>query len=230
MRVTALEPQEHRPDRWSLFLDGAFAFGLDGALVVAEGIAVGLELGPAAVERLRLASAEQDLYSAALRFLEPRPRSRAEVRRRLTRPHPRRTPPEPAAVERVLERLAAAGVLDDRDFADFWIDNRDRFSPRGARALGMELRQRGVDRATAETLTAPERDAGRALAAGRQRLRSLAGLDYQTFRTRLGPFLLRRGFDYTTARETVRQLWAETHDDAPPTDDDDAPSDAQSLP
>src|SRR5690349_11716185 len=80
MRVTALEPQEHRPDRWSLFLDGAFAFGLDGALVVAEGIAVGLELGPAAVERLRLASAEQDLYSAALRFLEPRPRSRAEVR------------------------------------------------------------------------------------------------------------------------------------------------------
>jgi regulatory protein len=125
-------------------------------------------------------------------------------------------------VDHVLDRLAAAGVLDDREFADFWIDNRDRFSPRGARALGMELRQRGVDRATAETLTAPERDAERALTAGRQRLRSLAGLDYATFRARLGPFLLRRGFDYATARETVRQLWTETHDDTRAPADDDA--------
>lgn len=227
MRVTALEPQARRPDRWNLYLDGTFALGLDSALLVAEGLAVGLDLSPADVERLRRASAEQDLYSAALRFLEPRPRSRAEVRRRLTRPHPRRPPPDSAAVERVLDRLASAGVLDDREFADFWIDNRDRFSPRGARALGAELRQRGVDRATAETVTAPERDAERALAAGRQRLRNLTGLDYPTFRDRLGPFLLRRGFDYTTARETIRQLWAETHDDDCPTDDED---DSASVP
>jgi regulatory protein len=226
MIVTALEPQERRPDRWNLLLDGAFAFALDGAVVVAEALAVGQTLAPADVERLRRAGQEQDLLAAALHFLAPRPRSRAEVRRRLTRARPHRSLPDAALVERVLARLEASGVLDDRDFASFWVENRDRFNPRSARALGMELRQRGVDRETVEVTTEPERDAERALAAGRQKLRALAGLDYPTFRDRLGPFLLRRGFDYPTARETVRQLWAETRDSAMPTGEpEEAPTD-----
>ena len=223
MRITQLEPQIRRPDRWNLSLDGAFAFGLDGAVVVEEGLAVGQELTPAAVERLRAAAAERDLYAAALRFLAPRPRSRAEVRRRLLRPRPKHPSADAGAVERVLERLTRDGYLDDRDFAGFWVENRERFSPRGARALAAELRQRGVDRATGEAATDPDRDAERALAAGRQKLHTLAGLDYQAFRDRLGPFLLRRGFGYDVARTAVRQLWDEARGDH--SADDDTPDD-----
>lgn len=210
MKVTALEPQMRRPDRWNVALDGAFAFVLDGAVVVAEGLAVGQELTPEAVECLRAAGEEQDLLAAGLRFLAPRPRSRAEVRRRLLRPRPRQQPPDARVVERVLERLETSGLLDDRAFADFWVENRERFSPRSAHALGQELRQRGVDAETVEATTEPERDFDRALAAGRQKLRSLAGADYPTFRDRLGPFLLRRGFSFEVARSAVRRLWEET--------------------
>jgi regulatory protein len=230
MRITQLEPQARRPDRWNLALDGAFAFGLDSAVVVEYGLAVGQDLPPATVEQLRAAAADHDLYAAALRFLAPRPRSRAEVRRRLLRPRPvspratpalaSRPPADPAAVERTLDRLASDGYLDDHDFASYWVDNRERFSPRGARALSAELRQRGVDRATVDAATEPVRDAERALAAGRQRLRALAGLDYRAFNDRLGPFLLRRGFGYEVARAAVRQLWAEFHGDQPSGDDD----------
>lgn len=238
MRITQLEPQARRPDRWNLALDGAFAFGLDGAVVAAHGLAVGQELTPDTVERLRSAAAEHDLYAAALRFLAPRPRSRAEVRRRLLRPRPTspranparasRPPADLAAVERVLDRLTGEGYLDDRDFAGFWVENRERFSPRGARALAAELRQRGVDRATVDAATDPDRDAERALAAGRQKLRTLAGLEYRAFNDRLGPFLLRRGFGYEVARATVRALWAETHGDerAEADDANDADEDA----
>lgn len=223
MIVTALDPQARRPDRWNLWLDGTFAFGLEGGVVVAEGLFVGQELAPGDVERLRHAAEEQDLLAAALRFLAPRPRSRTEVRRRLLRPHPTRPTPDAAAVERVLSRLAASGALDDRDFADFWVENRERFSPRSARALSVELRQRGVDRETVEATTQPERDADRALAAGRQKLRAFGGLDFQAFRERLGAFLLRRGFGYEVARVAVRELWAEAHGDgdAPESADED---------
>lgn len=229
MHITQLEPQARRPDRWNLSLDGAFAFGLDGAVVIAHGLAVGQELTPATVARLRSAAAEHDLYAAALRFLAPRPRSRAEVRRRLLRPRPispranparvNRPPADPAAIERVLDRLTSEGYLDDRDFAGFWVENRERFSPRGARALAAELRLRGVDRATVEAATDPDRDAERALAAGRQKLRAFAGLDYRAFHDRLGPFLLRRGFGYEVTRATVRALWTETHAGQPADDD-----------
>ena len=213
MQITALEPQARHADRWNLSFDGSFAFALDGTVVVREGLAVGQELSPAEVERLRGASAEEDLASAALRFLAPRPRSRAEVRQRLLRPRPKRPAPDHATVERVLDRLEALGLLNDRGFAEFWVENRERFSPRSARALGVELRQRGVDRETVEATANPDRDAERALTAGRQKLRVWTGLDYQTFRDRMGPFLLRRGFSYAVARAAVRQLWQESGGD-----------------
>ena len=130
MRITQLEPQIRRPDRWNLSLDGAFAFGLDGAVVVEEGLAVGQELTPAAVERLRAAAAERDLYAAALRFLAPRPRSRAEVRRRLLQPRRNRAKPPAEVVDRVLERLAEKHLLDDREFAGYWVEQRERFRDR----------------------------------------------------------------------------------------------------
>lgn len=228
MRITAIEPQEKHPDRYSLHLDGHFALGLDGAAVVAAGLYVGMELTDDDLERLRQAAAERKLWDAALRFLAPRPRSRAEVRRRLLTPRPsrnrerERSIPDADAVERVLDRLQEQGLLDDQQFAAFWVDNRDRFSPRGARAIAQELRQRGVSRETVEAATAPEQDAERALAAGRQRLRSVVGLDFTQFRDRLGPFLLRRGFSYDVAREVVRRLWDETHsEDAATADDED---------
>src|SRR5262249_56098482 len=106
-------------------------------------------------------------------------------------------------------------LLDDHEFATFWVENRERFSPRAARALGQELRQRGVARELVEAVSQPERDEMRALEAGRQRLRALAGLDYQTFHTRLGQFLLRRGFSYSAGRTAVRPLLEGTHGSMP---------------
>lgn len=219
MQITTLEPQAHHPGRWNVSLDGRFAFGVAEAIILSEGLAVGRELTEDDIVRIQAHEAEQKLLDAAMRFLAPRPRSRMEVRRRLLRPHPKQPAPSPEMVERILERLEQIGVLNDRDFAGFWVENRERFSPRAARALGQELRQRGVDRETAEDVTEPERDEERALAAGRQRLRALARLDYETFRARLGPFLQRRGFSYGVARAAVRQLWEETRGGAPADDE-----------
>jgi regulatory protein len=115
-------------------------------------------------------------------------------------------------VERILDRLELLELLDDRQFADFWVENRERFNPRGARALAQELRQRGVAGETIEQVSRPEDDEGRALAAGRRRLHAFSNLSYQDFRVRLGQFLLRRGFDYDVIQRAIRQLWEEVGD------------------
>ena len=223
-KITAIEPQAHHPDRYNISLDGRFAFGLDGAVIIAEGLTIGRELTGDDVARLRVADDERKLLDAALHFLAPRPRSRVEMRRRLLTPRRYRALPSAEAVDRVLDRLEQMGLLDDREFAGFWVENRERFSPRSSRALGQELRQRGVSRETVDAVSDPDRDEERALAAARQRLRTVANADYETFRTRLGQFLLRRGFSYTVARDAVRQLWEEIHgeDTADTEDMDDA--------
>jgi regulatory protein len=142
------------------------------------------------------------------------------VRRRLLQPRRNRAVPSAEAVDRVLDTLAEKHLLDDREFADYWVEQRERFSPRSSYALAQELRQRGVDRDTTDAVVDAERDSQRALAAARQRLRAITGADYETFRAKLTAFLQRRGFSYSIARETVRALWEETRGMRPDTEDD----------
>ena len=85
------------------------------------------------------------VLDAAARFLEVRPRSVAEVRRRLA------SAGYPAGlVEAAIARLTDAGYLDDAAFARAWVESRDRARPRGEIALRRELRLKGVDPATTD--------------------------------------------------------------------------------
>lgn len=87
------------------------------------------------------------MLEAALRFLESRPRSIGEVRRRLDGSGYRTD-----LVEGAIARLTDLGVLDDEAFARAWIESRDRARPRGERALRAELRQKGIDPATVDAV------------------------------------------------------------------------------
>jgi regulatory protein len=94
------------------------------------------------------------VLAAALRFLEARQRSTAEVRRRLGTAGYRED-----LVVGAIERLTELGMLDDAAFAQAWIESRDRARPRGERALSDELRIKGIDREIVATAL-EERRAG----------------------------------------------------------------------
>jgi regulatory protein len=81
------------------------------------------------------------VLAAALRFLEVRQRSIAEVRRRLAL-----TGYRSELIEGAIERLLGLGILDDAAFAQTWVESRDRARPRGERALRRELQVKGIDR------------------------------------------------------------------------------------
>ncbi len=71
---------------------------------------------------------------------------------------------------------------------------------------------KGVDREVVNELVDDEQDGERALRAGRKKamlLVNIPGMDYTTFRNRLGSFLQRRGFGYEVTTRTVRALWKE---------------------
>jgi regulatory protein len=99
------------------------------------------------------------VLDAAARFLEVRPRSIAEVRRRLVDNGYRGD-----LVEGAIERLVDLGMLDDAAFARAWIESRDRARPRGEWALRSELQRKGVAAdviaAALENRAAPGREVG----------------------------------------------------------------------
>jgi regulatory protein len=142
------------------------------------------------------------VVEAAVRFLEPRPRSTAEVRRRLGSAGYRED-----LVEQTVERLTELGVLDDESFAHDWVRSRDRAHPRGERALRSELRAKGIaeetidrvlderrgDESAAALEAVPEEEAARRLLGRKDAFLRRAG-DPRLLRQRAYTLLVRNGF------------------------------------
>ena len=211
MKITALEPQVTNPERINVFVDGRFLLGVNASVVFQMGLEPEQELEPAQLVELQSEAGLQQAVDRAYNFLSYRPRSREEVRRYLRR---KETPPE--AIEAALARLDRLDLINDHSFASFWVESREQFSPRGARALKNELRMKGVEREVVEEMIDDEKDEERALRAGRKKALTLVripSMDFATFRSRLGSFLQRRGFGYDVSTRTIRALWKELGED-----------------
>src|SRR5436190_18294055 len=141
MKITALELQVNNAERVNVYVDGRFLLGASATVVLQMGLKLGRELSPSQLEELRREEALQQAVDRAYNYLTYRPRSREEVRRYLRR---KETPPE--IIEAALARLDRLDLVNDHAFTTFWVESREQFSPRGARALKNELRMKGVER------------------------------------------------------------------------------------
>jgi regulatory protein len=208
MIITAIERQKRR-QRVNVYGEGGrFAFALALHLAQDAGLHTGMELTEAQVDALQEADARHSAYEAALRLLSYRPRSEKEMRRRLARRGIDRR-----LIDETVRQLKEQGYLDDEAFARFWAETREATSPRGRRLIVHELRAQGVDADTAAAATASVSDDDAAYRAASRRLHAFRALDYDTFRRRLGGFLVRRGFSYEVARRTMERCWQEAEGD-----------------
>ncbi len=206
MILTGLAPDPRRPDYRLVEVDrGRFA-SLPAVAIAGLDLVVGREINPPVLARLQELADLEAAHRAALRALARRAHARFDLRRRLVqKQHP------PPAVDGALDRLTAAGLLDDARFAlDYAAAKAQR--GRGAARLIRDLLAQGVERRIAEeavrtSLAAEGVDPGAAVRAlAEKRARQLAGLPAAVKKRRLVAFLVRRGFNGGTIREVVESL------------------------
>ncbi len=159
---------------------------------------------------------------AALRFLAYRPRSEAEVRRRL-----RDRFPAPL-VDGVVQRLKEQRLLDDAAFASQWRRDREQHRPKARGMVRQELWRLGVAPEVTEGALEGFDDAANAYRAGQRLIRRLTGPQSAEFCRRLVEHLRRRGFGYTLSQQTALRLCAELAD--PLHGDEDPQSEEQQAP
>lgn len=144
-------------------------------------------------------------YVRALDMLEARARATPELRRLLIR----KGEPE-ADVDAAIERLVAAGLLDDANFARMYTRSKALGSGMSRRRLQQELAKRGV---TKELSTAAINEvfADEAMdeeatieRVARKKLRTLSKVDAPTRKRRLYAFLARRGYDSDDIQRVLR--------------------------
>lgn len=205
MIITGVERSPVHRARVDVHVDGARAFEVARATAAAHGLRPGRAIDAAEIEAIVAGERRRLALDAAVAMLARRPRSEREVRQRLAR---RRY--EPALVDETIGKLHEAGLLDDAAYARSWAESRDRTSLRGRRLIARELRAHGVAAGVASAAVAGVSDENAAYRVAAGRLRALAGLDYATFRARLGGLLQRRGFGWEICKTTVERCWRES--------------------
>jgi regulatory protein len=206
--VTALEVQKRNHERVNIYLDGEFAFGLP--IVDAARLRKGQVLSDEEIKALCAIDEVARAFDQAVTLLARRPYSAAEIRRHLETKRVALS-----VIEEVLARLSQSGYIDDRTFVQYWIENREQFKPRGARALQQELRQKGISQDLIDEALEVLDLHDSAYRAAQEKIRRLHGLKQSDFRVKLGSFLVRRGFDYDIVREVIERLIGELEEQNP---------------
>lgn len=202
--ITAIKAQKRNPQRVNIYLNGEFAFGL--SRFVAAWLEPGRKLSEAEIRKLQ----EDDTYEVAIQkavqFINHRPRSIEETRRRL-----KEKGFDNAVIETTLQKLIDQRWLDDLDFSRQWIENRNTFRPRSDRLLSYELRQKGVaENIITQALEEYGGDENElAYQAGIKKARQCRQETRLDFLKKVGGYLGRRGFHYGIVKPTVERLWQE---------------------
>lgn len=208
MIVTRIERQKRHPERVSVFLDGTYAIGLQADTAERFHIRTGEEVDAGMLDRLRKEEEYALARRQALRLLSYKMRTERELRGRLReKEHP------PATIDRVIEDLRAAGLVDDAAYARAFISDMRKRRPSGRTLLRFQLRRRGVAPTTADEelsrLLDHELEEADALAAARKYLRramrSRRKEEADRRRQRLVRYLMGRGFRWPAISAVLKR-------------------------
>jgi regulatory protein len=202
--ITAIEPQKRDPNRVNIHLDGSYAFGL--TRITAAWLNVGQELSEDKIASLQRDDERERAYQQAMLFLSYRARSESEIRQNLNKHGFTQD-----ASEQTLARLRENQLVNDKQFADAWVENRNTFRPRSRRVLQMELRQKGLSDEAAQSALEGLDEETLAYEAGLKKARRLQSEAWSEFRKKLSEHLGRRGFPYSVIAAVVSRIWKETH-------------------
>jgi regulatory protein len=197
MKITSIKQQIKRADRYSVFVEGKYEFSLSEGALLESKVASGQELTKEQLGEFKKLSADDKLYNQTLRYVAMRPRTEWEIEFYLERKSA-----SPPLVESILNKLSNIGLIDDRKYAQAFVNDRKLLRPASRRKITAELRKKRVaDEIIQQVTSAEELDDQTALRAVIERKRRQT--KYQDD-TKLMQYLARQGFGYDDIKSALQ--------------------------
>ena len=139
-------------------------------------------------------------FNTCLRFLGPRARSVKEIK-----DHLEKKKFTSVTIEKTIEKLLQDRLLDDREFASLFVENREKFRPRSKFALAFELRQKGINDKIIDDVLKDIDEFKSAWYAVRPKLSLWHKFDDEKFKKKILNYLSNRGFSYDVSLSTYNR-------------------------
>lgn len=209
--ITELRPLTKDPSRIAVKLSGVYFGALPLDKVNQLQLAQGKYLTPAFARQLVDAIDEADCRWQALNLLSYRPRSVAEMRRRLSQKEFGKY-----LVERIIKWLLEKGYLNDAEFAKTLVKaGTEGDRPQGSFVLRRKLWRAGIDDETAkQELAQIESEYENCKRSAESVLKRYGKLPKLKARQRLYGYLARRGFSVDDIKSVIAELEDELGQDS----------------
>ncbi|HSX32399.1 MAG TPA: RecX family transcriptional regulator, partial [Candidatus Saccharimonadales bacterium] len=192
--ITAIKQQVKRAGRYSVYVDGKFAFGLSESGLLESRLASGQEIDAEQLKKLKKDAGLDKAYGNALRYVVMRPRSEWELH-----DYFRRKGIDEDAAAQIVDRLRSLDLLNDATFARAWVSNRRLLKTMSKRKLILELKQKHVSediiREVLEEDTTDEKDAIKKLIEKKH--------NHYPDKQKLLQYLARQGFNYDDIKQAM---------------------------
>lgn len=202
-QISAIKPQKNKK-RVNIYLDGKFGFGLDLETYVKMGLKVGRNYSSEEIARIVKEGEFQKTLNKLFRFVTLRPRSKKEVedwfKKRKVHESIRKS---------LFNKLRHLDLIGDEKFAEWWVEQRMSFRPRGKRMLESELLSKGVEREIIKkvlnNIDIDEVEIARKLL--EEKGYRWKKLDESKAREKMSSFLARKGFEWGIIKGVINDFF-----------------------
>lgn len=219
MKISSLKSQEKDKTRFNLFIDGKFVCPVSVDTIFKKKLRAGKELKESDLEDIIKDENFNKMFLGALNILSYRPHSAYEIKlalsRKLNKGHGKTKKAssredkdkEYQIIDEVIEKLKKTGQVSDKSFAQWWLEQRKTFRPKGALALKKELQERGVGREIIDELLEEQIDRQEDLETAasllQKRMPRYVNLPPREKREKIIRFLTARGFTWEVVEKVI---------------------------
>lgn len=205
MKITKIEPQKRNRKRMSVYIDGAFAFGVDMEVAYVCGLKEGLEVDKewidAVVQKEELLRAQ----NYALNLLSFRARSEKEIAERMAQKGY-----EPFIIDKTIAYLKEQGYINDKAFAEAFIKDKLELNGHGRNRIRWELYKKGVSRELVDELlekvVTPDEEYEKAKMLAERKMKLWQKDSKPVQYRKLSGLLARKGYPFDLASKVAREL------------------------
>jgi len=201
-KITKIEQQKKKKNRVNIYIDGEFALGLYKDTVIKYHLYENKEITPEEISSIKKFEEFSDAKEKVLNFISYRERSRKEIKDYLSNKGISQV-----IINKVLNDLENAGLVDDRKFALAWIKNRNKINPKGNFVLKMELTEKGIEENEIERLLGDVDEKENARKVIKKAVKKYG--EKISAKKKILEYIQRRGFSINIAIEVLDELYSE---------------------
>jgi regulatory protein len=207
--ISKIEIQKHcrkKYPRYNVFVDGIYKLSVNEDTLIKYKLSSGTEISDENLNDIRIYDEFVYAKSLSLDFLSYRIRTEKEIRKKLVS----KDISEKTIVE-TISYLKSIKLINDFEFAQKLIADKQKLKPSGKRILSQKLFQMGIDKVTREDVLDDyfkiNDEKQLAIESINNYLRKLKDLDNFNKKKKAYSYLVRKGFQYEIINEVINQIF-----------------------